>query len=127
MAKRTIRLDMNELTLGDLELFEDAVGGNLMEALTPQIVRDANGKPVPDPDDPKGHPLKRIAVSAKTMVGLVYIALRKDDPTITLEQAKAIPLNDLDFDIENAEGEPDPTELGETPQPPSEPSSEGNV
>ena len=108
-AKRKIRLDMDSLTLGDLEAFEEVVGGDLMAALAPQIVRDENGRPVPDFKDPKHRPLKEVKVSAKNMTGLVWIALRKDDPDLTLAQVKAIPLNNLDFDLAGAEG-PDPIE-----------------
>jgi len=44
------------------------------------------------------------------MTGLVWIALRKDDPDLTLAQVKAIPLNNLDFDLAGAEGPDNPTE-----------------
>ena len=108
--KRKIRLDMDSLTLGDLEAFEEVVGGDLMAALAPQIVRDENGRPVPDFKDPKHRPLKEVKVSAKNMTGLVWIALRKDDPDLTLAQVKAIPLNNLDFDLAGAEGPDNPTE-----------------
>lgn len=108
MAPRKVHLDMDSITLGDLEAFEDAVGGDLMQALTPVIVRDAKGKAVPDPDDPKHRPLKQVNVSAKTMVGLVWIALRKETPDITLAEIKAMPLSELDFDLDAEK--PDPTE-----------------
>lgn len=111
-TKRKIRLDMDSLTLGDLEAFEEVVGGDLMAALAPQIVRDENGRPIPDFKDPKHRPLKEVKVSAKNMVGLVWIALRKDEPDLTLAQVKAMPLSNLDFDLEGVES-PDP------PEPPS--------
>lgn len=107
--KQKIRLGMDDLTLGDLEAFEEACGGDLMEALTPVIVRDENGRPVKDPDDDKGRPLKQIKVNAKTMVGLVYVAMRKQNEDITLAEVKRIPLSQLDFDVDTAgDAEEDP-------------------
>lgn len=118
---RKIRLSVDSLTLGDLILFEDACGGDLMTALTPVVVRDENGKAVPDPDDPKGRPLKQIKVNARSMVGLVYVALHKEDPTLTIEQVKALSLDELDFDLEDVEeSTPDPTEPSENEPEPSD-------
>lgn len=115
---RKISLDMDGLTLGDLEAFEEAVGGDLMKALTPTLVRDENGRPVPDFKDPKHRPLKEIKVNAKTMVGLVWIALRKDEPELTLAEVKAMPLSSLEFDLEGADAS-DPTPSPEESEKPS--------
>lgn len=103
-----ISLDMDTLTLGDLEAFEEAIGGDLMEILTPQIVRDEKGHPVPDFKDPKHRPLKQVKVNAKAMVGLVWIALRKTAPDLTLAEVRAMPLTSLEFDLEGADAK-DPT------------------
>lgn len=114
---RKISLDIDALTLGDLELFEDACGGDLMTALTPEVVRDPKtGKPVPDPDDPKHRPLMAVKMTAKTMLGLVYVSLKREDPDMTVAQVRAMPLNELDFSLEgfsDGDSEPDPTEQPE--------------
>lgn len=102
--KRKINLSMDDITLGDLEAFEEACGGDLMEALTPQVVTDADGRPVKDPDDPKGHPLRAIKVNARTMIGLVYVAMRRDNESITLAEVKRIPLTQLDFNVNTPAG-----------------------
>jgi hypothetical protein len=115
-----IELDFDALELGDLELFEDATGQNLFEAIEPQIVRDENGRPVKDPDDPKGRPLRQMKVSASVLVALVYIVMKKDDPAITLAEVRRVPLRRLDFRMANvpddeADAE-DPTEESESEQ-----------
>lgn len=108
-TKRKVHLNVDELTLGDLELFEEACGGDLMDALTPVIVRDENGRPVPDPDDPKGRPLQQVRVTAKTMVGLIYLTFKKEDENITLADVKKIPLSELDFTLDGLSDDADPT------------------
>lgn len=121
--KIKVSLDMDTLTLGDLELFEEACGGNLLEAIAPKVVRDPEtGKPVKDPDDPKGRPLTAMQVDARTMVALVYVALKKTNPDMSLAEAKAIPLSRLDFEMENVPvgDESDPTESPEN-EPTDEP------
>jgi hypothetical protein len=36
-------------------------------------------------------------VTARTFVGLVYIALRRDNPALTLAEVKAMPLSSIEL------------------------------
>ncbi len=98
-----IKLSMDDLTLGDMELFEEATGEDIMEVLKPVPVIDPVTKmPVKDPDPAaKGRPLMETKVSAKAFIGLVYIAMRRDNPALTVADVKAMKLNDLDLEIDS--------------------------
>ena len=121
----SVELDFDALALGDLELFEEATGQSLFEAIEPQIVRDEHGRPVKDPDDPKGRPLRQMRMSASVLVALVFIVMRKTDPDITLDAVRRIPLSRLDFQMANVPDDEadgvDPTEKSES-EPTSDPS-----
>lgn len=112
-TKHKVSLNLDTMTLGDMEAFEDATGKTVDELLSPKPVLDENGRKVPDPDDPKGRPLMEIKMSMKALVGLAYVALRKENPDITIQQVRDMPLDDFDFDVE--EGEADPTATAEQP------------
>lgn len=103
-----ITLNMEDLTIGDMELFENATGESLLETLTPQPVIDKKtGRAVPDPDDPKGRPLTEIKTGAKAFIGLIYIALHRDDPSVTPEFVRSMKMADLELDLAGAVEEPD--------------------
>lgn len=104
--KRKITLNLDNMTLGDMEDFEDATGKTVEELLGSEPVLDENGRKVADPDDPKGRPLMKTKVSMRAMVGLIYISLKKDNPSITPADVRAMPINDFEF-------EEDPTEAAE--------------
>lgn len=113
-----LKLSMDDLTLGDMELFEDATGQDILEALKPRpVIDETTGMPVKDPDDPKGRPLMEARVTSRVFVGLVYIALHRENPAITLAEVKALPLKEIDLDLEESADE-NPTEA--EPTPPSE-------
>lgn len=98
-----LKLSMDDLTLGEMELFEEATGQDILEALRPKpVIDEATGMPKKDPNDKKGRPLMEAKVTSKVFVGLVYIALRRDNPDLTLAEVKAMPLNSIDFDIEES-------------------------
>lgn len=98
--KMKIQMNMDDLTFGELEEFENITGLILSEAMKSEIVRDPKtGQAVPDPEDPKGRPLRETRMSVKTMMGLVYIVLKRDNPDITFDEVKKIRVNDIDFDI----------------------------
>lgn len=98
-----LRLSMDDLTLGEMELFEEATGKDIMEVLKPKpVIDDETGRPKKDPNDPKGRPLMEAQVTSKAFIGLVYIALRRDNPALTIAEVKAMPLNSIDFDIEQS-------------------------
>jgi len=70
-----LRLDENELTIGDLEDFEDIVGSPWEDI-----------RPGPD---------SAVKMSTKAIKALVFIARRKTDPSFTLEMARDVKLGEL--------------------------------
>jgi hypothetical protein len=77
-----IRLDFDSLTFSELEQIEEAIAPHTVSAL-----------------DPK-------AVPIKVLVGLVWFAKHKADPTVTLDAVRAMKLDDIELDLTPA---PDPT------------------
>lgn len=105
-AKRKIRIDLDSMSLGDLEAFEDATGLTVDDVFGQEFVLDENGRKVPDPDDEKGRPLmKGKKLGIKAMIGLIYVVLKREDPTMTPAKVRALGLDE--FEIEDDE---DPTE-----------------
>lgn len=118
--KLKVSINMDELTFGELELFEDVTGMVMSDAMRQEVVRDSKtGRPVPDPDDPRGRPLKEVKMSMKAMMGMVFLGLRKDNPELTLDDVRKIRLSDVDFDLIEEDSEQgddalDPTASVET-------------
>ena len=100
---RTVRMSADDITIGDMELFEELTGDDIMDALTPvPVVDKETGQMVPDPDpDAKGRPLMETKVSSKQFRALLFIALRHEEPDLTLEGFKSIKLAEIDFDIDD--------------------------
>lgn len=90
--KQNITFDPDEWTLGDLDDFESIAGVTLDEALTPTTVRGPRGDVE---KNERGKPIKAVRMSAKVMLAIVYISLRKDDPALTIEAAKQIKVGAL--------------------------------
>jgi hypothetical protein len=86
--RKAIEFDPGKLTLGDMEDFEDVTGKDLFVVFEEQIVRDADGRPVPDPDDPKGRPLKQVQASMRDIITLAWIMWRKDEPELTRDDVR---------------------------------------
>lgn len=104
--KKKISMNMDDLTFGELELFEDVTGLVMSEAVKTEIVRDKDGRPVPDPDDPKHGPLRETRMGVKAMMGMVYISMKRDDPDVTFEQVRELKLSDVELDLsENVDEE----------------------
>jgi hypothetical protein len=103
--KKKVSVNMDELTFGELEEFEDVTGMVMSDAVRTEFVRDKNGNKVPDPDDPKGRPLQETKMGVKAMMGLVFLALRRDDPSITWEKVKGMKLSDIEFEMLEADEE----------------------
>lgn len=61
-------IDLNTLTLGDLEAVEEVVGGDVLRQIS-------GGSPSP-----------------KALVALVWVVKRKADPAYTLDDARSVPL-----------------------------------
>lgn len=81
--KITISLDEAELTIGDMEIIEE-VAGSLGEGLSELS-------------------------ETKMTLALVLIALRKDDPEATLQDARGVKITSLTHLNEEASAEVDPT------------------
>lgn len=109
MAKYTINMNTDAMSFEELEIFEDIAKVPVSDAFKTTVVRNDEGHPVPDPDDPKGRPLTEVHVSARALKAMVFVNLRRQDPDITLEQVNKITLNEIDFfsegdDDDNSEG-----------------------
>lgn len=107
-----IKIDQDALTLGDLEDFEELTGHDLMKVMQEKVVRDENGKPVPDPDDEKGRPLTEIQMTAKDLTALLFIVLRNETPDITMDEVRKIKVTDIEYDVpdeDKGDAELDPT------------------
>jgi small nuclear ribonucleoprotein (snRNP)-like protein len=98
--KVKVKLNMDDLTFGELEEFERVTGLVMSDAVRTDIVRDKEGRPIPDPDDPRGRPLKETKMSARALMGMVYLGLLKENPDTTFEDVRKIKLSDVELDIE---------------------------
>jgi hypothetical protein len=117
LEKRTIRLVLADLTLGDLEAYENATGHDLMNDLQPKRVIDPETKmPVPDPDSPEGRPLLRVTLSAKTYLGLIYLGALRDDPSLKYTDVRPWKLADIDFHLIMEEESPESPLESEPPE-----------
>ncbi len=109
-----IRPDPDDLTIGDLEDFEDIAGKPWdefqldMQRQQREIAkRNAERQEKGEEPDPLDQP----TMPMKTLKAIVFIAKRKADPAFTLEQARQVKIAALDLE----EGEQDPTPAdGET-------------
>lgn len=109
-TKTKLTVDQDELTLGDLETFEDIVGKSFDEAMKPTAVLDENGNKVPDPDSDKGKPLMTVKVSMKAFVAFIFLSERKKNPDITLDQVRSYKLADYDLSFSGDDEDPSPAE-----------------
>ena len=82
-----ISLDMDALTLGDLEDFEGIAGRGITEALADYQAGKA---------------------SMKEVIGLVWICQRAESPEFTLDDARKVKLTELEVEVAS----PDPTPDG---------------
>lgn len=89
-----INLNPNDLTFGDLEDFETLTGQALMDTFDK----------VSDGGDLKG-------LSAKAVIGLLWICGRQQNPDFTLDDAKKVKLTELEVEVGE---EPDPTPGGDS-------------
>ena len=87
-----LTVNPDNLTIGDLEDFEDGVGKSLQEAVKPVPSRDENGDKVFDKD---GRPEMEVQLSAKALRYLVFIVKRHSDPNFTAEDAKRVKVGQL--------------------------------
>lgn len=97
--KLKVSMDMDDLTFGELEEFENVTGLVMSDAVRSEIVRDSNGHPLPDPDDPKGRPLKQVKMGVKAMMGMVYLAMKRGNPDVSFEDIRRMKMSEIDFDV----------------------------
>lgn len=100
-----ISLNPDELTLGDLEDFEEATGKSIQDALKAQPVYEDDG--VTRKFDDKGRPLSEAKISAKTLSALVWLVKRQANPDFTLQDARRVRVAELiieDSEPEDSEG-----------------------
>jgi hypothetical protein len=107
MSKFKIKLNMDDLTFGELEIFEEVTGLVMSDAVKQEVVRGKDGRPIPDPEN-QGRPLKEVKMSVKAMMGLVYVAVRRENPDVTFDDIRRMKMSDVDLDIEE---NVDPTNL----------------
>lgn len=86
MADDEVRIDISDLTLGEVEEFEEITGLALSNF--------GEGKPFP----------------AKALVALVFLTKRRIDPSFTIEDARLLRINELSYGAEEV-APADPTPL----------------
>jgi hypothetical protein len=89
-----LNLNPEDLSLGDLEDFENITGKSLQDALVAKPVLDENGKQV---KDAKGRPLREAQLSITVIKALVYLTKRRDNPAFTLDDARNVKVTELNF------------------------------
>ena len=98
--KTKVTMNMDDMTFGELELFEDVTGLVMSEAVKTVIVTDPKtGRALPDPEDPKGRPLKETRMSVKAMMGMVFVSLHRENPDLTFEDVKRMKISDVELEV----------------------------
>lgn len=94
MATETVDIKLNpdDLTLGDLEDFEELVGKPIDEVVKPVPVTDEFGARV---FDAKGRPEMTVKVPTKAVIALVWLSQRRDNPEFTLADARKVRVGSL--------------------------------
>lgn len=93
-----INLSQSSLTLGDMEDFEELTGQSLGRVVEVAATADADSM--------------LASLPIKTITGLIWITGRKADPSLTLEQVRSMPIEDLEsleIFVGDDEAEVDPT------------------
>lgn len=110
--KLKLSLTLADLSLDDLEAFEDATGLDLLEEVNPKpVINPETRMPVKDPDDPRGRPLLQVKISTRAYNGMIFLAWRRLDPSKTFADVKKLKLSEFDFTFQIAEVEPAPLAL----------------
>lgn len=87
-----LKLDPEDLTLGEMEEFEELAGRPLAKMIQGDIVKDDDGKPMLGPDN---KPLREIDPRVKDIIALVYLAKRRENPEFTLADARGVKISEL--------------------------------
>lgn len=98
--KRKISLNENDMTLGDMEEFEDITGMSFSDAIKRvKVIDPETGMQMTDPDPAaKGAGLWENVMSMKGLVAMLYLTLRKEEPSITLADVRK--MNFGEFEME---------------------------
>jgi len=115
-VRKKISFGEADMTLGDMEEFEEITGKSFSEAMRRvKVIDPETGTQAIDPDpEAKGKGLWSYQMSMKGIGAVIYMALKKEDPSITMDQVRKMHLDDFEL-----ESKSDPT-VAE----PSEPMSE---
>lgn len=98
--KKKIVIQEEKFTFGDMVDFEDATGLAFMDAFRQEFVLDENGRKVPDPEN-KGRPMLRATVSSmRALVGMIWLVMRVDDPSLTMQDMLKLKLSEFDLELE---------------------------
>ncbi len=93
MDAGTLSFDPDELTIQDMEDFEEASGVPFEDAMTERVVIDpVTKRPVLDA---RGRPEKAVQMPVKVLKALVWIIRRSEDPSFTLEAAGKMKIREL--------------------------------
>lgn len=90
MAK--LRFNPEDLTLGELEEFEEVTGRPFDEVMSEKEVIGPDGKPV---RDKRGRPVRQVRMAMKEITALMWLLTRREDPQFTIEQARKLKISDL--------------------------------
>lgn len=88
-----LTLNPDDLSLGDLEDFEEMTGTSIEDVVKPVPVM-VDGKRV---FDEKGRPEMTVKIPAKALVALVFLSQRAKDPSFTREDARRIKVSQLNL------------------------------
>ena len=103
-----IRFNPDDMTIGDLEDFEDLVGKPFDEVVrpAPRMELDPETGEMRRVFDEKGRPQMQVRMSAKAIKALVWILGKKQNPEFTLEDARNVKVTALVLEGDaSAEGE----------------------
>lgn len=87
-----LAINPDDLTLGEMEEFEELSGRPLAKMLQGDIVKGEDGRPVLGKD---GKPTREVDVRTKDLIALVFLAKRREDPAFTLDDARRIKVSEL--------------------------------
>lgn len=99
-----MRIDINpdNLTIGDLEDFEQVTGKAFDKVLAGEIQRDDEGNIL---RDEKGRPVTAVHLNATALKALVWISQRASNPEFSLEDARNVKVTELNLDVPADEDE----------------------
>jgi len=90
----TLDVSMDEFTLGELDDLEELLGMDLTDAFPRVQVTDDKGVTRWEQKRP----------SVSTILAVVLVVLRRQDPAATMKDARAMPLSRLNLDLGKATG-----------------------